>query len=68
MPYLRDTGKAIDHWRREGARANRHAAVVSFAAAAAGTALDLDPGLESAAVEYLVRATRREKLNEAKFS
>jgi hypothetical protein len=51
--------EAIDHWLREQARADRHAAVASYAAAFAGTALDLDPALESAAIDHLIRV--REK-------
>ncbi len=47
--------EAIDHWLREQARAERYDAVASYAAAVAGTVLDLDPALESAAVDHLLR-------------
>lgn len=45
--------EAIDAWLRSQARLARSSAIADFAAQNAGTSLDLDTDLESAAVEHL---------------
>jgi len=42
-------------WLRRQARRARHAAIAAYAAEAAGTQFDLDPGLESAGIEHLLQ-------------
>jgi predicted DNA-binding protein len=44
---------AIDRWLAEQRRATVHEAILSYARANAGSAADLDPELEAAAVEHL---------------
>ena len=51
--------EAIDRWLAERQRAAVHDAISEYAQAAAGTADDLDPTLEEAAVEHLLGAGRR---------
>lgn len=53
--------EAIDLWLRYQARKARHDAIAAYAAEMAGTALDLDPELESAGIEHLVKAGRKRK-------
>jgi predicted DNA-binding protein len=48
--------EAIDTWLREQECKARHAAIAEYAAEVAGTDLDLDRELESAAVEHLIKA------------
>lgn len=50
--------EAIDSWLSYQARKVRHEAIVAYAAAMAGTDLDLDPDLESAGIEHLVKPGR----------
>jgi predicted transcriptional regulator len=50
--------EAVESWLRQQARLARHDAIAAYAAEAAGTPVDLDPDLESAAVERLVSAGR----------
>ena len=47
--------EAIDCWLRQQLRIARHQAIASFAAETAGTSFDLDPDLEAAGVERLLR-------------
>jgi hypothetical protein len=47
--------EAIDAWLKEQARKTRHAAIAAYAAEVAGSDLDLDRGLEPAAVEHLAK-------------
>jgi len=47
--------EAINAWLREQARKSRHDAVAAYAAEMAGTDLDLDPDLEAAGIEHLVK-------------
>ena len=47
---------AIDSWLRHQRRKARRDAIAAYAAEIAGTNLDLDPDLESAAIEHLARA------------
>lgn len=51
--------KAIDRWLDASRRAATHAEIARYAAERAGTAADLDPGLEAAAIEQLVARPRR---------
>ena len=46
--------EAVDCWLRQQCRKARHAAIAAYAAETAGTYLDLDAGLEWAAIEHLV--------------
>ena len=50
--------EAIDSWLLQQARKARHDAITAYAAEMAGTDLDLDPDLESAGIEHLVKAGR----------
>jgi hypothetical protein len=48
--------EAVDWWLRQQLRSARRDAIAAYAAEIAGTHLDLDSDLESAAIEHLVRA------------
>jgi hypothetical protein len=52
---------AIDAWLREQARNARHDAIAAYAVEMAGTEVDLDPNLEAAGIEHLMRAPKRPK-------
>ena len=47
--------EAIAWWLRQEARRIRHAEVAAYASEMAGTSLDLDPDMEAAGIEHLVR-------------
>src|ERR1700731_2831423 len=53
--------EAVVAWLRQECRRARREAVAKFAAEMAGTHLDLDPDLESAAIEHLVEARKAPK-------
>jgi len=53
--------EAIDLWLRNQLRAARHEAIAAYAEEMAGTNLDLDPDLESAGIEYLVKTGKEPK-------
>ena len=53
--------EAIDWWLREQLRKARHDRIAAYAAEIAGTDLDLDPDLEAAGIEHLVKARRTAK-------
>jgi hypothetical protein len=53
--------EAIDSWLRQQLRKARHRAIADYAAEMAGTKLDLDPDLESAGIEHLVKGGRKRK-------
>jgi hypothetical protein len=53
--------EAIDLWLRQQMRKARHDAIAAYAADVAGTALDLDPELEAAGVEHLIRPSKQAK-------
>ena len=53
--------EAIDAWLREQLRKARHDAIAAYAAKMAGTDLDLDPVLEAAGIEHLVKPGRAGK-------
>jgi hypothetical protein len=46
---------AIDSWLRQQVRKARHEAIAGYASGTADTRHDLDPHLESAAIEHLMR-------------
>ena len=48
--------EAVDWWLRQQFRKARQNAIAAYAAEMAGTDLDLDPNLESGAIEHLLRA------------
>ncbi len=48
--------EAVEWWLRQRFREARHEAIVAYAAEMAGSHLDLDTGLESAGIEYVVNA------------
>ena len=50
--------QAIDLWLRHQRRVARHAAIAAYAEELAGTNLDLDPDLESAAIEHLAKTVK----------
>ncbi len=53
--------EAIDFWVRQQLRKARHDAIAAYASETAGTSLDLDPDLESAAIEHLTTAGKNSK-------
>lgn len=53
--------EAIDSWLKSQARKARHEAIAAYAADMAGTELDLDPDLESAGIEHLLKTGRKRK-------
>ena len=53
--------QAIDWWLRQQLRKARHDAIAAYAAEAAGTSVDLDPELESAGIEQLMKAGKAAK-------
>ena len=53
--------EAIDLWLRQQLRKARHAAIAAYAAGMAGTKIDLDPDLESAGIDHLVKAGKAGK-------
>jgi len=50
---LRTSRRALEAWLRERKRAGVREAIATYALKHAGTAADLDPSLESAALELL---------------
>lgn len=48
--------EAVDAWLRQQLRKARQAAIEDYASEMAGTRLDLDSDLESAAIEHLMKA------------
>lgn len=53
--------QALDWWLREQFRRTRQDAIARYAAEMAGTRLDLDPELESAAIERLLKSDKAAK-------
>jgi hypothetical protein len=53
--------EAIDSWLKQQLRKARHEAIAAYAEEMAGTAYDLDPDLESAGIEYLVKTGKAGK-------
>lgn len=50
--------EAIDQWLRQQLRAARHAAISAYAEEMAGTNDDLDPALEAAGIEHLLKTAK----------
>ena len=53
--------QALDWWLREQFRRARQDAIAAYAAEVAGTRLDLDSELESAAIEHLLKSDKATK-------
>ena len=53
--------EAIESWLREQSRQARYEAIAAYATETAGTRLDLDPDLESAGIELLLKTGKRPK-------
>ena len=53
--------EAIDLWLREKARKARHDAIAAYAEEMGGTTLDLDPELEAAGIDHLLKTVRKPK-------
>ena len=51
--------EAIDCWLRNQSKNARHQAIAAYAEEMAGTELDLDPVLESAGIEHLVKTSKQ---------
>ncbi len=51
--------EAIDSWLRDRLKDARHQAIAAYAEEMAGTDLDLDPVLESAGIEHLVKTGKQ---------
>jgi hypothetical protein len=47
--------EAIDSWLRQQLRNARHDSIAAYATAVAGSDLDLDADLETAAIEHLIK-------------
>jgi hypothetical protein len=47
--------EAIDWWLRQPLRKGRHQQIAAYAVEAPGTRLDLDPDLEAAGIEHLIK-------------
>ena len=56
----------IDFWARQQVRKARHDAIAAYAVETAGTSLDLDAQLETAAVEHLTKIGKSSKRIEAR--
>jgi hypothetical protein len=50
--------EAVDGWLRQQARKARHDAIAAYASEMAGTRLDLDADLESAAIEHILNTSK----------
>ena len=55
LPATALAREAIDWWLRQQLRKARHDRIAAYAAEMAGTDLDLDPNLEAAGIEHLVK-------------
>ena len=53
--------EAIDSWLRQQQRKARHEAIAAYAKEMAGTPLDLDPDLEAAGIDHLVKTRKVSK-------
>lgn len=51
--------EAIDQYLKQQVRAARHAAIAAYAEHMAGTSADLDPDLESAGIEHLLKTGKQ---------
>jgi len=53
--------EAIDSWLRDQLRKTRSEAIAAYAAEMAGSSFDLDPKLEAAGVEHLLKSGKSSK-------
>jgi hypothetical protein len=53
--------EAIESWLREQSRKARHEAIAAYATEMAGTKSDLDPDLESAGIEHVLKTGKGTK-------
>ena len=53
--------EAVDCWLRQQARKARHDAITAYATEMAGTRLDLDADLESAAIEHILNTSKSKR-------
>ena len=53
--------EAIDWWLQERLRKARHEQIAIYATEMAGTDLDLDPDLEAAGIEHLMKTGKKKK-------
>jgi hypothetical protein len=53
--------EAIDWWLRQQLRKARHDQIATYAAEMAGTEFDLDPDLEAAGIEHLMKSGKATK-------
>jgi hypothetical protein len=53
--------EAIDVWLEQQMRLARHAAIASYATEMAGSDFDLDPALEAAGIEHLLKNGKESK-------
>jgi hypothetical protein len=53
--------EAIEWWLRQQLRRTRHQQIAAYAAEMAGTNFDLDPDLEAAGIERLVKTVKAPK-------
>ncbi len=58
LPATTIAREAISDWLKARRRIERHKAVMEYATAMAGTPFDLDPALESAGIEELLKNGR----------
>jgi hypothetical protein len=61
LPATTLAREAVDSWLREQSRKARHEAIAAYAAEMAGTPLDLDAELESAAISHLLDTSKLPK-------
>jgi hypothetical protein len=59
VPATRLAREAIEFWLSGQAVKARHEAIVAYAAEIAGTNLDLDPELEAAGIDHLLKTTNK---------
>ncbi len=58
LPATTLAREAVDWWLRQQRRKTRNEAIAAYAAEMAGTGLDLDAGLESAAIEHVLNTRK----------
>ena len=61
LPATALAREAIDWWLRQQLRKTRHDQIAAYAAEMAGTEFDLDPDLEAAGIEHLMKTGKTTK-------
>jgi hypothetical protein len=61
LPATALAREAIDWWLRQQLRKARHDQIAAYAAEMAGTEFDLDPDLEAAGIEHLMKTGKTTK-------